>query len=87
MKSPNECVKFAGKFLGAKSTVYDTKGRLLSSGKDMCDCLDVDCTVCFDPCPDCGSWKCGVECCCSRKWLFEQMEVEGREIIQKNFAT
>nr|XP_061811319.1 THAP domain-containing protein 3-like [Nerophis lumbriciformis] len=66
--------------------VYDGKGRLLSNGKDMCDCLDVECMGCFYPCSDCGSRKCGFECRCDRKWLYEQMEVEGGEIIRNKFA-
>lgn len=70
-----------------KSRVYDNKGRLLSNGRDMCDCLDVDCMGCFYPCPECGSRKCGVECRCDRKWLYEQLEVEGGEIIRNKFAT
>ncbi|MEQ2195573.1 hypothetical protein XENOCAPTIV_014910 [Xenoophorus captivus] len=73
--------------VAAKSRVYDSKGRLLSNGKDMCDCLDVDCMGCFYPCPECGSRKCGVECRCDRKWLYEQVEVEGGEIIRNKFAT
>uniref|UniRef100_A0A3Q2DDL3 ADP-ribosylation factor-like 14 effector protein n=1 Tax=Cyprinodon variegatus TaxID=28743 RepID=A0A3Q2DDL3_CYPVA len=73
--------------IAAKSRVYDSKGRLLSNGKDMCDCLDVDCMGCFYPCPECGSRKCGVECRCDRKWLYEQVEVEGGEIIRNKFAT
>nr|ACO14437.1 C11orf46 homolog [Esox lucius] len=72
--------------LGAKSKVYDSKGRLLSCGKDMCDCLDADCMGCFYPCPECGSRKCGVECRCDRKWLYEQVEVEGGEIIRNKYA-
>ncbi|XP_041645798.1 ARL14 effector protein [Cheilinus undulatus] len=72
--------------LAAKSRVYDSKGRLLSNNKDMCDCLDVDCMGCFYPCSECGSRKCGVECRCDRKWLYEQMEVEGGEIIRNKFA-
>lgn len=72
--------------LGAKSKVYDASGRLLSNGKDMCDCLDVDCMGCFYPCPECSSRKCGVECRCDRKWLYEQVEVEGGEIIRNKFA-
>uniref|UniRef100_A0AAQ4PC08 ARF7 effector protein C-terminal domain-containing protein n=1 Tax=Gasterosteus aculeatus aculeatus TaxID=481459 RepID=A0AAQ4PC08_GASAC len=72
---------------GPKSKVYDSKGRLLSNNKDMCDCLDVDCMGCFYPCTDCGSRKCGVECRCDRKWLYEQVEVEGGEIIRNKFVT
>ncbi|KAM9409154.1 ARL14 effector protein-like isoform 2-T2 [Pholidichthys leucotaenia] len=70
----------------AKSRVYDSQGRLLSNGKDLCDCLDVDCMGCFYPCTECGSRKCGVECRCNRKWLYEQVEVEGGEIIRNKFA-
>ncbi|KAM4603055.1 ARL14 effector protein [Polymixia lowei] len=73
--------------IGAKSKVYDSKGRLLSNGKDMCDCLDVDCMGCFYPCPECSSRKCGVECRCDRKWLYEQVEVEGGEIIRNKSAS
>ncbi|XP_056463747.1 ARL14 effector protein isoform X1 [Gadus chalcogrammus] len=72
--------------MGPKSKLYDAKGVLISSGKDMCDCLDVDCMGCFYPCPDCGARKCGVECRCHRKWLYEQVEVEGGEIIRNKFA-
>ncbi|KAI1890168.1 hypothetical protein AGOR_G00170890 [Albula goreensis] len=72
--------------MGAKSKVYDSRGLLMGSGRDLCDCLDVDCMGCFYPCPDCGSRKCGVECRCDRKWLYEQVEVEGGEIIRNKFA-
>jgi len=71
---------------GDKSRVYDNKGRLLSNNRDMCDCLDVDCMGCFYPCLECGSRRCGVECRCDRKWLYEQVEVEGGEIIRNKFA-
>nr|ACN10393.1 C11orf46 homolog [Salmo salar]ACN12756.1 C11orf46 homolog [Salmo salar] len=72
--------------IGAKSKVYDSKGRLLSCGKDICDCLDADCMGCFYPCPECSSRRCGVECRCDRKWLYEQVEVEGGEIIRNKYA-
>ncbi|XP_051577606.1 ARL14 effector protein-like [Myxocyprinus asiaticus] len=72
--------------LTIKSKVYDSKGLLISCGRDLCDCLDVDCMGCFYPCPECGSRKCGVECRCDRKWLYEQVEVEGGEIIRNKFA-
>ncbi|KAG9352699.1 hypothetical protein JZ751_021113 [Albula glossodonta] len=63
-----------------------TKLSSSDRGRDLCDCLDVDCMGCFYPCPDCGSRKCGVECRCDRKWLYEQVEVEGGEIIRNKFA-
>ncbi|XP_061100240.1 ARL14 effector protein isoform X1 [Conger conger] len=72
---------------GGKSKVYDSRGLLMASGRDMCDCLDVDCMGCFYPCPDCTSRKCGVECRCDRKWLYEQVEVEGGEIIRNKYAS
>lgn len=72
--------------LNAKSKVYDANGRLLSNGKDLCDCLDVDCMGCFFPCPECMSRKCGVECRCDRKWLYEQVEVEGGQIVRNQYA-
>lgn len=72
--------------LNAKSKVYDANGRLLSNGKDLCDCLDVDCMGCFFPCPECTSRKCGVECRCDRKWLYEQVEVEGGQIVRNQYA-
>ncbi|KAJ3593840.1 hypothetical protein NHX12_006174 [Muraenolepis orangiensis] len=68
--------------MGTKSKPYDRTGRLLTSNKDMCDCLDTDCMGCFYPCLNCGSRMCGVECRCDRKWLYEQVEVEGGEIIR-----
>ncbi|KAM6393527.1 ARL14 effector protein isoform 1-T3 [Pluvialis apricaria] len=66
----------------AKSKVYDSQGLLLYSGMDLCDCLDEDCLGCFYACPKCGSNKCGAECRCDRKWLYEQIEIEGGEIIR-----
>ncbi|XP_018619553.1 ARL14 effector protein isoform X1 [Scleropages formosus] len=72
--------------MGVKSKVYDSQGLLITNGRDMCDCLDVDCMGCFYPCPECNSRKCGVECRCDRKWLYEQVEVEGGEIIRNKYA-
>ncbi|KAI7814049.1 ARL14 effector protein [Triplophysa rosa] len=92
-RGPNERRRAGGKLssgdrqsLSVKNKVYDSKGLLISCGKDLCDCLDIDCMGCFYPCPECGSRKCGVECRCDRKWLYEQVEVEGGEIIRNKFA-
>lgn len=73
--------------MGTKSKVYDSKGLLIANGCDVCDCLDIECMGCFYPCPGCGSRKCGVECRCNRKWLYEQVEVEGGEIIRNKYAS
>nr|XP_028585421.1 ARL14 effector protein isoform X1 [Podarcis muralis] len=70
----------------AKSKVYDSQGLLLYSGIDLCDCLDEDCLGCFYACPKCDSSKCGPECRCDRKWLYEQIEIEGGEIIRNKQA-
>ncbi|EDO43080.1 predicted protein [Nematostella vectensis] len=48
----------------------------LSDGKDVCDCQDLNCPGCHFPCSACGSEKCGVECRCSRKWTYIDVEVE-----------
>ncbi|CAJ0964771.1 unnamed protein product [Ranitomeya imitator] len=66
----------------SKNKVYDSRGILLSNGMDLCDCLDEDCMGCFYACRKCGSNKCGIECRCDRKWLYEQIEIEGGEVIR-----
>ncbi|KAM4617623.1 ARL14 effector protein isoform 2-T2 [Discoglossus pictus] len=70
----------------AKNRVYDVNGILLYNGMDLCDCLDDDCLGCFYSCLKCGSNKCGVECRCDRKWLYEQIEVEGGETIRNKHS-
>ncbi|XP_037596696.1 ARL14 effector protein-like [Cebus imitator] len=69
-----------------KSKVYESQGLLTLSGMDFYDCLDEDCLGCFYACPACGSTKCGAECHCDRKWLYEQIEIEGGEIIHNKHA-
>ncbi|XP_047476736.1 uncharacterized protein LOC125030619 isoform X5 [Penaeus chinensis] len=59
-------------------------GRILSSGKDLCDCLQPSCPGCHYPCPKCNSSKCGNECRINRKWFYEKVEVEGTQISWTN---
>ncbi|XP_075693849.1 ARL14 effector protein isoform X2 [Rhinoderma darwinii] len=76
----------AGQTFPSKNKVYDSHGNLLVNGRDLCDCLDEDCMGCFYSCRKCGSNKCGVECRCDRKWLYEQIEIEGGEVIRNKHA-
>ncbi|XP_025028565.1 ARL14 effector protein-like [Python bivittatus] len=74
-------------FNTTKKTVkkYDKHGRLLSNKTDLCDCLEKNCLGCFYPCPKCNSTKCGAECRCNRKWVYEQIQVEAGQIIRFPF--
>ncbi|XP_071436971.1 ARL14 effector protein-like isoform X1 [Pithys albifrons albifrons] len=60
---------------------YDKHGRLLCNDIDLCDCLEVDCLGCFYPCPKCNSNKCGPECRCNRKWVYDTLETEAGNVI------
>ncbi|XP_072216700.1 ARL14 effector protein-like [Excalfactoria chinensis] len=60
---------------------YDSRGRLLGSNIDLCDCLDKNCPGCFYPCPKCNSNKCGTECRCNRKWVYDTIETEDGNVI------
>ncbi|CAM5154954.1 unnamed protein product [Natator depressus] len=60
---------------------YDKHGRLLCNNMDLCDCLEKNCLGCFYPCPRCNSNKCGPECRCNRKWVYERIETEAGEVI------
>ncbi|XP_046398195.1 ARL14 effector protein-like [Ischnura elegans] len=83
-KSNRERRKLSRKFnSGGKkqAAIYDDKGVLIASGKDVCDCMNLDCPGCHFPCPRCQSPKCGHECRVNRKWTYECIEIEGTEII------
>ncbi|KAM7166343.1 ARL14 effector protein-like [Macrochelys suwanniensis] len=60
---------------------YDKHGRLLCNNMDLCDCLEKNCLGCFYPCPKCNSNKCGPECRCNRKWVYDRIETEAGEVI------
>uniref|UniRef100_A0A670XZI4 ARF like GTPase 14 effector protein like n=1 Tax=Pseudonaja textilis TaxID=8673 RepID=A0A670XZI4_PSETE len=74
-------------FNTTKKTVkkYDKHGHLISNKTDLCDCLEKNCLGCFYPCPKCNSTKCGAECRCNRKWVYEQIQVEAGQIIRFPF--
>ncbi|XP_014316165.1 ARL14 effector protein-like [Myotis yumanensis] len=60
---------------------YDKSGRLICNDADLCDCLEKNCLGCFYPCPKCNSNKCGPECRCSRKWVYDAIVTESGEVI------
>ncbi|XP_013055051.1 ARL14 effector protein-like isoform X1 [Anser cygnoides] len=60
---------------------YDKHGRLLCNNIDLCDCLEKNCLGCFYPCPKCNSNKCGPECRCNRKWVYDTIETEAGNVI------
>ncbi|KAM9167777.1 ARL14 effector protein-like [Mergus octosetaceus] len=60
---------------------YDKHGRLLCNNIDLCDCLERNCLGCFYPCPKCNSNKCGPECRCNRKWVYDTIETESGNVI------
>lgn len=64
-------------FPRGRKSFYDEAGCMISTGKDLCDCLMRDCSGCFYPCENCRSLKCGKECRVNRRWHYSNTEVEG----------
>ncbi|KFU93155.1 ARF7 effector protein, partial [Chaetura pelagica] len=60
---------------------YDKYGRGVCNNIDLCDCLEKNCLGCFYPCPKCNSNKCGPECRCNRKWVYDTIETETGNVI------
>lgn len=60
---------------------YDKSGRLICNDADLCDCLEKNCLGCFYPCPKCNSNKCGPECRCNRRWVYDAIVTETGEVI------
>jgi hypothetical protein len=55
-------------------SIYDCKGVEVSSGQDLCDCLETRCDGCFFNCRKCKSNKCGLECRQKRKFFYKSIE-------------
>ncbi|GFR09750.1 hypothetical protein TNCT_609111 [Trichonephila clavata] len=63
---------------------YDDKGIHLETGMDLCDCLNVACEGCFNPCRECSSQKCGFECRRNRESQYEAYKIEGTDTVVAN---
>lgn len=57
---------------GRYPILYDEHGIHCNSGRDLCDCLDLQCPGCHVACKSCGSEKCGRKCRVRRKWMYTQ---------------
>lgn len=64
--------------------LYDENGVHIMTGIDLCDCLQKACPGCHFPCPKCKSLKCGPECRCNRKYVYDQIEYHGCDLVVKN---
>lgn len=67
--------------------VFDENGVHIATCTDLCDCLVEDCCGCFFPCPKCGSQKCGMDCRVHRKFIYDQIEYHGYDIVVRNPLT
>lgn len=67
-----------------KNSMYDELGILRENGVDLCDCLDENCSGCHFPCSTCLRKKCGPCCRVNRKWTYEQIEHDGKDLVIRN---
>lgn len=66
------------------ASMYDERGRLRGSGIDLCDCLIKECPGCHFPCQTCKSEKCGSFCRVYRKWTWDYIEHDGKDVVITN---
>ncbi|VUZ49225.1 unnamed protein product [Hymenolepis diminuta] len=55
--------------------LYDSRGLILATMEDLCDCMRPACPGCFLPCRRCHKTKCGPLCRILRNFQYEQAEV------------
>ncbi|XP_068144475.1 ARL14 effector protein-like [Drosophila tropicalis] len=80
--------KKKGNYYG-KNSAYDEYGNIRSNGRDVCDCMNDDCDGCWSPCLSCGSTKCGPQCRVNRKFFYECIVYDGKDlsIVNKYFPS
>lgn len=77
---------YAETLIHRNSSMYDERGRFRATGIDLCDCLQDACPGCHFPCPSCKSPKCGSFCRVNRKWTFDYIEHDGKDVVITNKA-
>lgn len=83
-KELNQNVNRQGRVRRPRGVLYDENGVHIATSVDLCDCLVENCVGCFFPCSKCGSEKCGIDCRVHRKYIYEEIEYDGYEIVVKN---
>ncbi|CRL06414.1 CLUMA_CG019465, isoform A [Clunio marinus] len=68
----------------ASTSLYDEEGKLRMTKKDVCDCFEINCPGCHFPCDNCKSQKCGSVCRVNRRWTYETIEYDGKNISKTN---
>jgi len=61
-------------------------GRPIITAEDFdnCDCLELKCSGCHTPCPKCTDRRCGISCRVNRRWVYDVVEIEGRNKVLRN---
>ncbi|KAH8419336.1 hypothetical protein KR222_005661 [Zaprionus bogoriensis] len=67
-----------------KNTPYDDYGFIRNNGLDVCDCMNSECEGCWDNCRNCGSTKCGPHCRVNRKFYYENIIYDGKDLTISN---
>lgn len=67
-----------------RSSIYDEHGLLRRTQEDWCDCFELSCAGCHFPCESCGSQKCAIKCRVNRKFSYETIEHDGKNLLLKN---
>ncbi|KAH8260741.1 hypothetical protein KR038_010434 [Drosophila bunnanda] len=71
-----------------KSSAYDEYGNIRFNGLDICDCMNEECDGCWYGCRCCGSTKCGPQCRSNRKFFYEGIIYDGKDLsITNKFVT
>ncbi|XP_064541962.1 ARL14 effector protein [Drosophila montana] len=67
-----------------KSSAYDEYGNIRSNGLDVCDCMNEECDGCWYECRSCGSPRCGPQCRVNRKFFYENIVYDGKDLTISN---
>jgi len=76
--------KKRGNYFTGKNSAYDEYGNIRWNGADVCDCMNEECVGCWSECGNCGSTRCGPQCRVNRKFFYESIVYDGKELTITN---